>query len=133
MKKYPPYPIFEGEKYVPLSYKYLLCDQEYKMAVINSILCIVDYQPDGSSATMWKQYLMNPNGFSVIRRLDMIYPNSLRKLFIATLHYTSCGFLAHKSILRNSPKKAMTLLFMPFGWILSKYIKYKVDCLEKKK
>ena len=133
MKKYPEYPVFEGEKYVPLSYKYLLCDQEYKMAVINRILCIVDYQPDGSSATMWKQYLMNPNGFSVIRKLDMIYPNSLRKLIIATIHYTSCGFLAHKNILRNSPQKALTLLFLPFGWILSKYIKYKVDCLEKKK
>lgn len=132
MKKYPPYPVFEREKYVPLSYKYLLCDQEYKLAVINRIICVVDYQPDGSSATMWKQYLMNPNGFSVIRKLDMIYPNSKRKLFIATVHYISCCFLAHKNILSSSPRKLITFFLIPFGWILSKYVKYKANCMEKK-
>ena len=26
MKQYPPYPVFEGERYVSLGYKYLLCD-----------------------------------------------------------------------------------------------------------
>lgn len=132
IKKYPQYPVFAGEKYVPLSYKYLLCDQEYKLAVINRVLCMVEYQQDGSTATMWKQYLMNPNGFAVIRKLDMIYPNSKKKLFIATIHYISCCFLAHKSILSRSPRKLLTFFLVPFGWMLSKYVKYKVDCLEKK-
>ena len=132
MKKYPPYPEFEGEKYVPLSYKYLLCDQEYKLAVIDCNTRSSDYQPDGSSATMWKQYLMNPNGFAVIRKLDMIYPNTNRKLFISTLHYVSCCFLAHKSILNTSPRKWITFFLIPFGWILSKYVKYKANCLERR-
>ena len=30
---YPEYPVFEGEKYVSLAYKYLLIDQDYKLAV----------------------------------------------------------------------------------------------------
>ena len=132
IKKYPPYPEFEGEKYVPLSYKYLLCDQEYQLAVMNKVLCLVEYQKDGSTATMWKQYLNNPNGFAVIRKLDMIYPTSKRKLFIATIHYVSCGFLSHKEFLKESPKKYLTILMIPFGWILSNYVKYKVNCMEKK-
>lgn len=132
IKKYPPYPVFEGEKYVPLSYKYLLCDQEYKLAVINQILCLVEYQNDGSSATMWSQYLRNPNGFAVIRKLDMIYPNSKRKLFVATVHYISCGFIAHKNFLRESPRKSLTFFLLPLGWLLSKFVKYKSWCLEKK-
>ena len=44
INKYPPYPVFEGEKYVALSYKYRLIDQTYKMAVLNQILCNVEYQ-----------------------------------------------------------------------------------------
>lgn len=132
IKKYPPYPVFEGEKYVPLSYKYLLCDQEYKLVVLDKVLCNVDYQQDGSTATMWKQYLKNPNGFSVIRKLDMIYPNSLRKLFVATIHYISCGLIAKKNFIKESPKKGLTIFMLPFGWVLSKFVKYKVQCMEKK-
>lgn len=130
INKYPLYPVFNGEKYVPLSYRYLLCDQEYKLAILDSILCIVDYQVDGSSATMWKQYLMNPNGFAVIRKLDMLYPNSVRKLFFATVQYISCCFLAHKHILKSSPKKVLTFCFIPIGWVLSIYVKYKANCVR---
>lgn len=54
---YPEYPLFEGEKYVSLSYKYLLIDQNYKLAVLDDILCNVEYQPDGSSNNMLRQYL----------------------------------------------------------------------------
>ena len=57
IKKYPPYPVFEGEKYVALAYKYRLIDQDYKLAVIPEVLCNVEYQADGSTGTMWKQYL----------------------------------------------------------------------------
>lgn len=56
--------MFEGEKYVALAYKYRLIDQDYKLAVLPQILCNVEYQEDGSSGTMWKQYLKNPKGFA---------------------------------------------------------------------
>lgn len=53
----PPYPVFEGEKYVGLAYKYTLIDQKYKLAVLDDVLCEVEYQADGSSGTMFRQYL----------------------------------------------------------------------------
>ena len=62
IKQYPPYPVFEGEKYVALAYKYRLIDQDYKLAVLDEVLCNVEYQPDGSSHTMWQHYLKNPRG-----------------------------------------------------------------------
>ena len=134
IKKYPPYPVFEGEKYVPLSYKYLLCDQEYEMFVINDVLCNVEYQIDGSSATMWKQYLNNPNGFIVIRKLVMIYPNSLKKVLTATIHYISSSILAKKTqYVNESPRKILTVCLIPFGWLLSKYIIFKANKMEKEK
>ena len=56
IKKYPEYPVFEGERYVGLNYKYLLIDQDYKLAVINKVLCNVEYQEDGSSKNMLPLY-----------------------------------------------------------------------------
>ena len=35
---YPEYPVFDGEKYVSLAYKYLLIDQDYKLAVLDDVL-----------------------------------------------------------------------------------------------
>ncbi len=67
INQYPPYPVFEGEKYVSLAYKYRLIDQEYKLAVLDAVLCDVEYQADGSSMNMLKQYVRNPNGFAFWR------------------------------------------------------------------
>lgn len=60
----PPYPVFPGERYVGLVYKYTLVDQKYKLFVLNEVVCEVEYQADGSTGTMWKQYLKNPQGFA---------------------------------------------------------------------
>ena len=110
------------------------CDQEYEMFVINDVLCNVEYQIDGSSATMWKQYLNNPNGFIVIRKLDMIYPNSLKKVLTATIHYISSSILAKKTqYVNESPRKILTVCLIPFGWLLSKYIIFKANKMEKEK
>lgn len=133
MKKYPPYPVFEREKYVALSYKYLLCDQEYKLFVLDEILCLVDYQTDGSTATMWKQYKNNPNGFAFLRKLDMIYPNSVKKIIIANIHYISSSLIAkNKNFIAESPCRGMTMLLLPLGWILSRYILYRANKMEGK-
>lgn len=126
MKQYPPYPVFEGEKYVALSYKYLLCDQDYKLNVLNEILCDVEYQVDGSTRTMWKQYWKNPNGFAFLRKLDMTYPNSKKKVIVACIHYVASNLIAgNKGYIQQSPKKLLTFLLFPVGWGLYKYIYYK--------
>lgn len=72
----PPYPVFNGEKYVGLVYKYTLVDQKYKLFVLNEVVCEVEYQEDGSTSTMWKQYLKNPQGFAFLRKIAMKYPIS---------------------------------------------------------
>ena len=78
INKYPEYPVFEGEKYVGLNYKYLLIDQDYKLLVLNEVLCNVEYQEDGSSNSMWKQYYRNPKGFAFLRKFYMQYNTSLK-------------------------------------------------------
>lgn len=126
MKKYPPYPEFEGEKYVGLSYKCMLCDQEYELLVLNEILCNVEYQLDGSSTNMFRQYLRNPKGFAFFRKAAMQYQPKLKRRFIECVHYVSSSILAkNKKFLKESPKKGMTILAIPFGIVLTYYIKSK--------
>ncbi len=126
IKRYPPYPVFEGEKYVALAYKYRLIDQDYKLAVLNEVLCNVEYQPDGSSGTMWKQYLRNPKGFAFWRKVCMQYPTSKKRMVIDCIHYCSSSMLAkNRHYISESPKKLLAFFCSPLGWLLTYFIKRK--------
>lgn len=126
INRYPPYPVFAGEKYVALAYKYRLIDNDYKLAVLNEVLCNVEYQTDGSSGTMYKQYLKNPRGFAFWRKISMQYPESRKRMFRDCVHYVSSSLISHNChFIKESPKKAYTLLAIPFGALLTVYIKYK--------
>lgn len=126
INSYPAYPVFAGEKYVALSYKYRLIDQQYKMAVLDVILCQVEYQLDGSSNTMWRQYRNNPQGFAFWRKVCMQYPANRKRLFIDCVHYVAESLLGNNwHFVSQSPKKTMTILAVPFGLLLSIYIRIK--------
>lgn len=126
IKQYPPYPVFEGEKYVALAYKYRLIDQNYKLAVLDEVLCNVEYQPDGSSGTMWKQYLRNPKGFAFWRKVCMQYPESKKRLLVDCIHYCSSSQIAHnRNYIQESPRKLLTVLCTPVGWAFTVYIRRK--------
>lgn len=128
INQYPAYPIFEGEKYVALSYKYRLIDQKYKMAVLNEVLCNVEYQPDGSSHTMWKQYLKNPRGFAFWRKVCMQYPESKKRLLVDCIHYCSSSILAgNRHFVQESPRRLLTVLCTPAGLFLAKTTKKKAQ------
>lgn len=125
-KKYP-YPIYHNERLVPLSYKYYMLDQEYELLLMNEALCCVEYLPDGSSMNIIKQYKISPRGFRFYRMEMMKLPNtSLLFKFKQAVHYVSCSiFAGSKGVLRHSPQKLLTLLALPFGIVLNKYIMAK--------
>ena len=66
MKSLPSYPVFDNEKYLSLGYKYQLCDQHYRLITTNQVLCEVEYQADGSSMNMFRQYYTNPKSFAFV-------------------------------------------------------------------
>ena len=125
---YPEYPVFEGEKYVALAYKYRMIDQDYKLAVLNEVVCDVEYQPDGSTASMLYQYRKNPNGFAFWRKYCMQTPVSRKRQFIDCIHYVSSSlFAGNRKFLKESPCKLITILAVPFGVILTAYIRHKTS------
>lgn len=125
---YPAYPVFEGEKYVSLAYKYLLIDQDYKLAVLDDVLCNVEYQPDGSSNNMIRQYLNNPRGFAFWRTIKMQYPESFKRLVMDCIHYCSSSQIAgNRKYIKESPRKLLTVLCTPAGWALTRMIKRRTE------
>ncbi|MGM7721160.1 glycosyltransferase family 2 protein [Metabacillus sp. Hm71] len=122
-KKTPPYPVFPGEKYCPLSYKYILIDQEFPLLVMNEILCYVEYLPDGSSMNIINQYKKNPNGFAFFRQVAIQYAPTFKESLRESMHYVSSSLMiGNKKFLLESPKFFTTLLATPFGVLLYFYI-----------
>lgn len=130
--KYPEYPLFEGERYVGLAYKYMLVDHDYKLLTINEPLVIVEYQLDGSSYNMYRQYWRNPKGFSFFRKTEMECTTNLKRRFLSCVHYVASSIIArNKSFLKESPKKLLTLLAIPFGLLWYLRIRSKVKSEAK--
>lgn len=103
-----------------------MIDQDYRLAVLNEVLCNVEYQPDGSSNNMFRQYLRNPKGFAFWRTVKMQYPEPFKRLVMDCIHYCSSSQLAgNKNYIRESPKKLLTVLCTPAGWLLTGYIRRK--------
>lgn len=126
MRQMPPYPVFPGEKYISLGYKYQLCDQLYRLLTINRVLCNVEYQPDGSSHSMFRQYLRNPRGFAFIRVQNMKFNKSFRRNARDCVHYvSSCLIAREKHFVRKSPKPVLTWFSVPAGVLLTLYIRWR--------
>ena len=81
---------------------------------------------------MFKQYLNNPKGFAFLRTIYMKYPVSNKRLLIDCIHYVSSSILSkNKKFIIDSPKKILTIVAIPFGFILSIYIRRKA-CYERR-
>lgn len=119
IKQTPPYPIFDNEKYVALAYKYHLIDEKYEMKILNKCVCIVDYQMDGSSTNMYRQYINNPKGFAFWRKEQMKHSINIKQKFKACIHYVSSSLIAkNKNFIKESPEKFLTVVSLPLGWCL---------------
>lgn len=126
IKSTPPYPVFENEKYVSLAYKYHLIDEKYEMAILNENVCFVEYQLDGSSTNMYRQYVRNPKGFAFWRKEQMRHSINIKQKFRACVHYVANSKMANdKHYIKNSPEKFLTVLAVPLGVTFMFFIKKK--------
>ena len=120
-------PVFPGEKNFNPHYMVLKMCRKYKFLPFNKPLCVVNYQPDGMSANIFRQYLNSPRSFAEIRRVIMENPSvPFRYLAKTTVHYVSSSILSgNKRYIKESPKKLLTILATPFGLMLTWYIRRK--------
>jgi glycosyltransferase involved in cell wall biosynthesis len=123
IRKYIPYPVFEGENFVPLGYVYALVDKDYNMLCSNDVYCIVEYMTDGSTKNIVKQYFHNPKGFAHERKVLMVTWPFFIDRFRYVLHYISSSIISRNSkFIRESPNKLLTISALPLGILLYFYI-----------
>ena len=120
-----PMPVFPGEKNFNPHYMVLKMCRKYKFLLFNKPLCVVNYQPDGMSANIFKQYLNSPRSFAELRKVIMENP-AVPFWYLAktTVHYVSSSILSgNKHFVRESPRKLLTVLAIPFGLLMTMYIR----------
>ena len=92
-----PMEVFPGEKYFNPHYMHLEISRHYDFLVLNECLCIVEYQDNGMSSNIYKQYKNSPNSFLEIRKQWFSFEGlSLRDRFQTGIHFVSEAFMAHK-------------------------------------
>lgn len=125
VREFPPYPTFEGEKFVPLGSLYTMIDQKYRLSVVDKVLCIVEYMPDGSTRNMIRQYYRNPRGFRYSRLVSLNTPQSFKRRLVLYVHFVAESILSHESFINDSPQKTLSLFAFPFGAVLALSIKIR--------
>ena len=89
-------------------------------------MCVVDYQPDGMTNTVIRQYLRSPKSFRETRLYEMRIQKAPAKFILKkTIHYVSSCILSGEPCICASPRKLLTMLMYPFGVLLTAYIKIK--------
>lgn len=126
-KSVAPQMTFPGEKNFNPHYMHLQISQKHDFLVMNKVLCIVEYQPDGMTNGMYRQYYNSPRSFAQTRRLYLSFPGTgLKFRFKNCIHYVSSSILAGDwNFIRTSPAKLLTVLAIPFGLLLSLVVRYK--------
>lgn len=125
VRQYPSYPTFEGERFVPLGSLYTMIDRDYKLSVLDAVVCLVEYMPDSSTNNMIHQYYRNPNGFRYGRLVTLTEKSTLKRRLMVYVHYAAESILAGKPIVKDAPDKLLALLSIPFGATLAMFIKHR--------
>ncbi len=125
VNKYPKYPLFEGERFVPLDVLYFWIEKECPFLCLNKAVCVVEYLADGSTQNIFKQYIRHPQGFRFARKERMLYSPFLKDRIKNTIHYVAKSNLLKKSAFSDNPKRLITFMLYPLGVLLYFYIKRK--------
>ena len=125
------YELENGERFVTEARMFHKMDEKYKMICVNKPIMICEYQSEGYTRNINKQFMENPCGyfnyFKEILQKDMKGVTFKKRLY-AIKHYILFATLAkQKNIIKNvtqlSNKILITLLLLP-GKIVTK-IKFK--------
>ncbi|PAV31093.1 hypothetical protein CIL05_00075 [Virgibacillus profundi] len=127
IKKFP-YPIINGEKFIPLSFIFDQIDLKYKYLIIQDDIMVSEYLEDGITRQKVSLIKKNPKGYSLHNKQRIqLAPNIILKIKAIILYGLGCILDQDSnalSCLNNSPAKILTVCLYPISYLI--YIrKYK--------
>ncbi len=124
-KKYAPIPEIEDERDLNPHMLHMSVGKEMDFLVLNENLCFVEYQPDGMTNAIFKQYVRSPKSYAYMRIFNLGIKNAPIKFRIKNaIHYvSSCILSKDGEMLKKSPQKFLTFLMIPLGALFTLYVK----------
>lgn len=127
----PRFPEFEGEKLVPLSWLYTQIDQIGKLVTMNEPLIVVEYQADGSSATVLRQYFQSPYGFRALREVNIRHAIGFGYRIKNVIHYGFSSLVAGDlGYFMRSPTPWWSLVTFPVSGALYFLLRARLRLFE---
>lgn len=119
VKKYPLYPEYENERLVPLGILYIMMGDNKPFLLSNDVFCVVEYQAEGSSKTILKQYFQSPKGFMHARKIRLKYRSNTIDKLKNILHLSTTAYILgdFTTPLKDNKYCFLTLLFYPLGLV----------------
>lgn len=115
LKQEGPIPVFGAEKHMNPYYLFLKIDRLLPMGILNTPVCVVNYQRDGMSSDIFRQYVKSPRSFAALRQMMVSMERaSLPYRFKNTVHLVSSALMARDlTLLRTSHPWVTALAFLP--------------------
>ncbi|MBN1797198.1 MAG: glycosyltransferase family 2 protein [Spirochaetales bacterium] len=118
LKKYP-YPIFKGEKWIPMSTVWYKIALKYKTRYVNESLRVYTLSDD--SITVSNTRVKNPNGTAFYYNETLAMPFSLTNKIINAINYVRYNFHARQSIpfmIKNCKIPLLAIIALLPGYLL---------------
>lgn len=115
-----PFVIAPGEKFIGETFVYHQIDQKYELAVLDKVLIIREYLPDGYTKNVRKITRENPIGYMTLKRMYIDYSDGLLlKYYNTILYLVGCILSNTKHGVRNAPSPFLAVLAYPPAKLLS--------------
>ena len=121
-----PIPVFGQEKHMNPYYLFLKIDQKLPMLILNRAVCVVNYQSDGMSSDIFRQYVDSARSFAELR-LMMVSMERASAWYILknTVHLVSSALLSgNPGLMFRSPHWAASVLMLGPGLLLAIITKF---------
>lgn len=117
LKKYP-FWVAEGEKFIGESYVWNQIDQNYKMAILASVVLICEYLEDGYTKNVRKLTKNNPRSYVVLKKQSINFSNTLIEKYIQTiLCIVGCILCGKKKKIAEVPCKILGVFAYIPAWV----------------
>lgn len=126
-KSVAPMPSYDDEKNFNPHLMHLMISEKYDFLVDNTPLCVVEYQEDGMSNGIFRQYINSPKSFAHMRKYMLgLKGTSFKFRMRHAIHYVSSSIISrNRHFIMDSPRKTETILAVPFGVIMYFFVKWK--------
>ena len=129
LKEYP-FPEYEGEKFIGESTVWTKMALKYDMVHINKGVYMAEYLEDGLTKNGRKLRISCPNGGMANSKMHMIKQCRIGIRIKSAILFNCYAFFAKKAIrdiCSECEYKLLTLITMPFGYLLFRYWKHKYN------